>query len=234
VDGCDFILIVGGRIDPIVANWREFAPNAVKAVVDIDEAEVYKLSPDIHFCLDSAYFFREMMKLEWRKPPAPVPPKPLRGPAPNTVYAFVEEMRKRVSPDDIIVPPCAGNVQELWYLYAANGGFPIRMYGNWTLGSMGYSLPYAVGLAVATGKKTWAIEGDGSMALNAHCLETIAQYDLPVEVYVLENEGYQSIRQSQLKHFGEAEERMMLPYYDKWNFVHYVEVDPNENKYAQN
>jgi len=71
------------------------------------------------------------------------------------------------------------------------------------LGSMGLSLPTAIGAAAALGKPVVCVEGDGGLMLNVQELLTIqANPDLPLSVIVMNNGGYQSIIQSQKRAFG--------------------------------
>ncbi len=68
--------------------------------------------------------------------------------------------------------------------------------------SMGYDLPAAIGAAVARGgKRVICLAGDGSLQLNIQELQTIVHNGLPVKLFVLNNEGYVSIRLSQRNMF---------------------------------
>jgi acetolactate synthase-1/2/3 large subunit len=69
---------------------------------------------------------------------------------------------------------------------------------------MGYDLPAALGAAVAReGKRVICLAGDGSIQLNIQELQTIAHHRLPVKIFVLNNGGYLSIRQTQSNFFGQ-------------------------------
>ena len=68
---------------------------------------------------------------------------------------------------------------------------------------MGYDLPAAIGAAVAReGKRVICLAGDGSLQLNIQELQTLAANKLPVKLFVLNNNGYLSIRTSQKGFFG--------------------------------
>jgi len=68
---------------------------------------------------------------------------------------------------------------------------------------MGYSLPAAIGISVATNKgRVIALTGDGSFQQNLQELQTLIEYDLPVKLFVLNNDGYESIRVSQKNYFN--------------------------------
>lgn len=76
-----------------------------------------------------------------------------------------------------------------------------RLLTNYTCGSMGYDIPAALGAAVATKRKIYCITGDGSIMMNLQELQTIVQYDLPVNVVVFSNDGYNAIRQTSKNFF---------------------------------
>ena len=63
---------------------------------------------------------------------------------------------------------------------------------------MGFGVPAAIGACIASGgKRTIVIEGDGGFAMNTQELEVIRRLDLPIKIFVLDNNGYGSIRNSQ-------------------------------------
>jgi acetolactate synthase-1/2/3 large subunit len=67
---------------------------------------------------------------------------------------------------------------------------------------MGYDLPAAIGAAIGRrGKRVICIAGDGSVQMNLQELQTIVHYALPISIFVLNNGGYLSIRQSQANFF---------------------------------
>ncbi len=79
-----------------------------------------------------------------------------------------------------------------------------RFIINSAVASMGYGLPAAVGLCVAGGKKdTICLEGDGSIMMNLQELQTIVTNKLPVKVFLINNNGYHSIRITQNNLFKE-------------------------------
>ena len=69
---------------------------------------------------------------------------------------------------------------------------------------MGYDLPAAIGAAVASGKKVWCVTGDGSVMMNLQELQTVRQYDLPIDLVIFNNGGYGAIRQTSKNFFDGA------------------------------
>ncbi len=79
-----------------------------------------------------------------------------------------------------------------------------RLYTNSGCASMGYDLPAAIGAYYALGaKRIICLAGDGSIMMNLQELQTIAGLNLPIKVFVLNNDGYHSIRQTQQNYFAD-------------------------------
>jgi acetolactate synthase-1/2/3 large subunit len=76
-----------------------------------------------------------------------------------------------------------------------------RLISNSGSASMGYDLPAAIGVAVASGKRAICLAGDGSLQMNVQELATVVGNNLPVKIFVLNNNGYLSIRQTQTGFF---------------------------------
>ncbi len=77
-----------------------------------------------------------------------------------------------------------------------------RVITNYNAGSMGYDLPEAAGVAVASGKQVICVTGDGSVMMNLQELETIKYNKLPVKVVIFSNHGYGAIRQTCKNYFN--------------------------------
>lgn len=120
----------------------------------------------------------------------------------TNVYAFIKELSKRLPEGQINV---VGNgsacvVGSHGYVIKKNQRFII----NSAIASMGYDLPAAVGLSVANpGKDIVLVTGDGSIQMNIQELQTIIHHKMPIKIFVINNNGYHSIRQTQSNFFGE-------------------------------
>jgi acetolactate synthase-1/2/3 large subunit len=78
-----------------------------------------------------------------------------------------------------------------------------RFIVNSAMASMGYDLPAAVGACVSSGlRDTVCITGDGSIQMNIQELQTIVTNDLPIKIFVINNDGYHSMRQTQTNLFN--------------------------------
>lgn len=117
------------------------------------------------------------------------------------LYDFISALNEASSPKDIINPGASGTASNIiWQTWKVKKGQ--RFCTNFVLGEMGATLPYSIGLALATGKRIIHIEGDGGFQMNIQELETVRRLNLPIIMFIINNNGYASIRSSQQKHFG--------------------------------
>lgn len=78
-----------------------------------------------------------------------------------------------------------------------------RMANNSAIASMGYGLPAAIGTCIGGGRReTVCLEGDGSIMMNLQELQTIITNQLPIKIFLINNNGYHSIRITQTNLFG--------------------------------
>jgi acetolactate synthase I/II/III large subunit len=219
----DWIAVIGARLDlPQVGfNYPAFAREAKKIIVDIDQAEINKLDMDIDVpvCADASDFIREFTgqsnKLkekvrgewitkcsEWKnKYPVVLPEYKKSNDYINT-YHLVDVLSEVMSADDVLVPGSSGSCSEIT-LQAFRVKEGQRILNNPGLGAMGFGLPASIGACIASGgKKTITIIGDGGLQHNIQDLETIARLRLPIKLFILNNNGYASIRTMQANHFN--------------------------------
>jgi len=114
-------------------------------------------------------------------------------------YYFIEKLIEMLDDDDIIVSD-AGSAY-----YAVSQGIKIRQKQRYitsgALATMGYTLPASIGISLATKKRVIGITGDGSFQFNIQELQTLINYKIPVKLFILNNDGYLSIRFTQERYF---------------------------------
>lgn len=120
---------------------------------------------------------------------------------PVDLYQFIQALNEASLHTDIINPSASGMtaniILQTWKVKKGQ-----RFCTNFVLGEMGAGLPYSIGAALATGKRVIHIEGDGGFQLNIQELETVRRLNLPIIMFIINNNGYHSIRLSQQKAFG--------------------------------
>ncbi|HMG84850.1 MAG TPA: thiamine pyrophosphate-binding protein [Terracidiphilus sp.] len=221
----DFLLAIGVRLDFAITGYapQNLAREAHKVAVDIDPAELKKLHPYLQqpICSDAKSFLTELLSqgssirrsdrsawdnrcAEW-KTRYPVVTEEHRKPEGRvSIFHLAEIIGTEVGTEDKLVVGNSGSAIEI-YLLACPTPHSQRLYHTAGLGAMGYAVPMAIAVSIANpGREVIAIDGDGGFMFNIQELETIRRLRLPIKFFVLNNEGYASIRASQRAYFGQA------------------------------
>ncbi|MBV6396471.1 MAG: Acetolactate synthase large subunit [Anaerolineales bacterium] len=222
VQNSDALLILGSRLNIRQTGYafKSFARAAFKIWVDVDAAELQRptVQPDMPIVCDAKAFLDEVERqlddwdgvrfkhwLAWCKErqdryPAVLPKQRAFHDAINP-YRFMEALFDRLQEDDAIV---TGNATACIVSFqVAKIKFGQRLFSNSGSASMGYDLPAAIGAAVARGgQRVVCLAGDGSLQMNIQELQTVVHYQLPIKLFILNNNGYLSIRASQKGFFG--------------------------------
>ncbi|MBQ2106661.1 MAG: thiamine pyrophosphate-binding protein, partial [Lachnospiraceae bacterium] len=141
---------------------------------------------------------------EWKvKYPVVQPKHYAAGPdQPANIYAAMNEIGLRAKEGQITVvgngSPCVAG----GHCYQMKPGQ--RFISNSAIASMGYDLPAAIGACVADHTQDIILmTGDGSIQMNIQELQTIIHHKMPIKIFLINNGGYHSIRQTQRTHFGQ-------------------------------
>jgi acetolactate synthase I/II/III large subunit len=221
VQNADLLLVLGSRLNIrlVSYNWENFARAAYKIIVDIDAAELKKptLKPDLPIHADLAQFLPLLDKatgdwkplhggwLAWCKERLArfpvVLPEYWESADPVNPYCFNEVLFDALAENDIVV--CADGTACVTAFQAAKIKPGQRLFHNSGAAPMGYDLPAAIGAALARPgvKRIICLAGDGSIMMNLQELQTIVGHRMPIKVFVLNNGGYHSIRQTQMAYF---------------------------------
>jgi acetolactate synthase-1/2/3 large subunit len=223
VQNADVLLIIGTcmNIRQVSYNYSEFAKHAYRIQVDVDPLELKKPITDLDLpiisdakifletlgeCINSEGWVKKHEKwLNWCKErlikyPAVLPEQRIYKGAINPYY-FIETLFDCLEEDDVVV---VGNGSAcVMSFQAAKIKMGQRLFSNSGSASMGYELPAVIGAAIASnGNRVICLAGDGSIQMNLQELQTIYRYQLNIKVFVLNNNGYLSIRTTQKNFFG--------------------------------
>jgi len=216
VQNSDLILAIGARLNirAVSYNWEYFGRKATKIAVDIDENELRKhtLKIDIPVCADAGKFINVLAGAvkekyeypEWldqcrryRKDFPTIIPERQSAEEKVDSYNFFDVLSECAQENSVFVlgngTACVSSYQSL------------RLKGNQRIvvnsgcASMGYDLPAAIGSFYGAGKNVpiICVTGDGSIQMNIQELQTIIHNQLPIKLFVLNNDGYISIRNTQ-------------------------------------
>lgn len=119
----------------------------------------------------------------------------------TNIYAFFHEMTSRLKEGAKLV--VSVGTSRVAGSQSAVIKKRTRFITNPNTASMGYGLPAAIGVFRAAKAEVICVTGEGSLQMNLQELQTIVQNRLPIKIFVINNEGYHSIRQTQMNFFGE-------------------------------
>lgn len=224
VQNSDLVLAIGTRISIRQTGYSfdTWARAAKVIMVDIDRAEMKKhtIHVDVPVWADAKDFMEAMCRavdrqpekgsqpvfggqawrdkcVAWkRKYPATLPRHWEENGETANVFAAIKHI-STVLPEESLTAvsngACCVVGHQNWVIKKGT-----RFIINSAIASMGYGLPAAIGLCVAGGRKpTVCMEGDGSIMMNLQELQTIVTNRLPIKVFLINNNGYHSIRITQ-------------------------------------
>lgn len=230
----DLLLIVGCRMPVSVTgyNYKHFARDAKIVVVDIDKEEhskdTIKIDKFVH--MDAKEFLNNMdinslnisewssKCLQWREK-WPICLDENDGDERVNLYYFMDRLNKLKRYDDVVVAD-AGSA---FYVCAQSTYIKEkqRYITSSSQGDMGFTLPACIGVSLAKGGDVIGISGDGSLPFNVQELQTIVHHNLPIKLFVWNNDAYLSIKNTQDKFFSgrkigtNAESGISLPSINK-------------------
>ncbi len=213
VQNADLLLILGSRlsIPNIGYDTKAFSPNSIKIMVDIDPNEIYKSTLHINGPIieDLKVFFDKMLsKLTQRaigvdgwnnelsqlkyNNDVVLDEDHKTEPYKINSYHFIEELGKQLKDNHIVVTDMGTAFTCTMQALKMNG--KARLFTSSGTASMGYGLPAAIGAWIADPtKEIILIAGDGGFQMNIQELQTLAQYRIPIKMFILDNNGYLAI-----------------------------------------
>lgn len=221
VQNADLVLSVGCRLScrQVGYNVHSWAREAFVIMVDIDKYELQKPSIHVEFPIqadakeflekldvaleESLHLHEEWLNTcrDWKKKYPVVTEKHYSNEGLANAYCFLNEVSRRAREDQTIVL-ANGTVEAC--LHAIYIKEHTRLICNSGAASMGYDLPAAIGACFAIGKKDLiCLSGDGSIQMNLQELQTIVFHKLPIKIFVVNNQGYHSMRQTEGNLFPE-------------------------------
>ena len=226
LQNCDLLLVLGARLDMAITGYapQNLAREAHKVAVDIDPAELGKLAPHLQqpIVADCKAFLVELLAqlkavtldhkrwAEWNrraevwKTRYDVVTDEHRVPSGQvSIYNLAEVIGTESKRSDKLVSGSSGSGIEI-FLLACPTRAGQRLFHTAGLGSMGYGLPMSIAVCIGSGNApTILVDGDGGFQFNIQELETVSRLQLPIKFFILNNDGYASIRASQKAYFGD-------------------------------
>ncbi|MEO8502780.1 MAG: thiamine pyrophosphate-binding protein [Acidobacteriota bacterium] len=226
VQNCDLLIALGTRLAIPQMGYvqKEFARAARKVVIEIDPAELAKLdpAPDLSVCGDVGAFLRALLAelaaapanraartgwvercARWRREYPPVTDEhrlPVAGKINS--YDFIDQLSDALAPDDVIVTDMGTSLTCTHAAIRLQDGQ--RLVTSTGLGEMGFGLPGAIGASLGAPERRVVFVGtEGSLMMNLQELQTVIHLQLPLKIFILNNNGYLTIRHTEQALFGD-------------------------------
>jgi acetolactate synthase-1/2/3 large subunit len=222
VQNADLILAIGARMNirAVSYNWEYFAREAKIISIDIDKAELCKktINVDLKIKTDAKIFINELLKKVKEENMPSYEDWIEKCNQYKRKYPMIEEKRKKIK-DYVdsynffnVLSKVLKNNKNIYVL--GNGTACVSAYQSLQIytndrvvvnsgcASMGYDLPAAIGACIGGKQEVVCVTGDGSLQMNIQELQTIIHNNLPIKLFVLNNEGYISIRNTQNNFFN--------------------------------
>lgn len=221
VQEADLLIVLGSRLNVKMTGYNisGFTPNAKKIFVDIDPNEInkHKFNIDLFIESDLKEFLTQIDKKipslnidRWRSQVKQLRseqiyyyPKHINMDKYASAYYFTDRLKEYAGTRPIITSDGSAHVVTLQTYQLKQHQ---RLFTNVGCASMGYGLPAAIGASfVDKTQDIICLEGDGSLQMNIQELQTIKHYKLPIKLFVINNDGYLSIKITQESFFGGKE-----------------------------
>ena len=219
ISECDLLIAIGARFDDrVTGKLEDFASQAQIVHIDIDPAEIGKNKiPNLAILGDVKKVLQELLKLSLNE----------TNYDKNQTRFWLERIEKWKKTYPLIVPQIEGHLSPQQVITKVANLMPeayfttdVGQHQMWAaqflkverrkwlssagLGTMGYGLPAAIGAQVAfPNDKVICISGDASIQMNIQELGTIAQYNLPIKLIILNNKWQGMVRQWQQSYYEE-------------------------------
>ncbi len=223
VQKCDLLIVLGSRMSTAQVGYMDelFSVSSKKIYVDISKKELNKktFKADFKINQDVKKFLEEINKelikkfkyknnfetwrdrvlyLKNRYKTVLEHQKKVRNY--TNSFRFVDQLCKQLQNKDIVVTDMGTSFT--CTMQAFNSKDSQRLFTSSGLASMGYGLPASIGACFGSNKnRVICIAGDGGLMFNLQELQTIVHYNLPIKIFLIDNDGYLTQKLMQIKNF---------------------------------
>jgi acetolactate synthase-1/2/3 large subunit len=212
IQNSDLVLILGARLNVRQTGGEPhtFAPQAKKIQIDLEGLEKASVKINLPIKANLRTFFDILLALDlspldieaWRKRVdiyrehfSEVLPEYYNQEDVVNVYVFMKYLSGIVPAQVPVITDCGGNL--IWTMQAYNVKENQRVFSNMGLSSMGYSLAASIGVCFANNRKpVVCIIGDGGLQVHIQELQVIKYHNLPIKIFVVNNQSYGIIKQT--------------------------------------
>jgi acetolactate synthase-1/2/3 large subunit len=219
VQQADLLLVIGSRLSiPVTGyNSKDFAPDSVKIMVDLDYNEIHKHTLKIDYPVvgDITDFVSELaskrnnpirhewieLVRSWKEKLSVFDENHIRDSGAVNSFDFIQHLGTCLQPNDVVVTDMGTSFTCTMQALRHTG--QDRLFTSSALCSMGFGLPGAIGAYMADPeRRVICIAGDGGFQMNIQELQTVIHNKLPIKIIILNNNGLLAISLMQDNLFG--------------------------------
>ena len=220
IQSCDLLIVLGSRLSVPITGYqiKNFSPKSKKIYVDIDKKEIVKrgIKIDMAVKTDVGFFIKKINSFLKRK--KEVNKKKWNNELKNlkkslnedgfykreknyvNSFNFINALSKNLKGNDIIVTDMGTSFTCTMQTFKIKKNQ--RLFTSSGIAAMGFGLPGLIGSYYGDKKKTpICITGDGGIMFNLQELHTIKNYKIPAKIFILNNDGYLTMKLMQRKNF---------------------------------
>ena len=200
IDKSDCVITLGSRLEPRQTGYNVslFAPEAKIIRVDIDESEFNRTinsnTINVNICLSdfisSCIISEKIVHKQWLQKCTQVK-KLLEGVDVCIANEYIKALSDLFIEDGKVFLDVGKN--ELWGAQSVSIKSNTEVFMSGGFGSMGYSLPAAIGACFETKKPTYSFNGDGGIQMNIQEFQTVVKNQLPIKIIVINNHALANV-----------------------------------------
>jgi acetolactate synthase-1/2/3 large subunit len=224
IEGADLIIVLGSRLSVPQTGYKTkvFAQKVKKIIIDISRSElnknkfskvILKHQSDLNVFLKIANKYFEGRKIKqfkkwvgllnyWKNKYPVMEKKYLKEKNGINSFHFIDSLSKSLKGNETIVTDMGTSFTCTMQGFKIKNYNGQRLFTSSGLAAMGFGLPGAIGGYFAEKKSNIiCITGDGGLMFNIQELQTVSHYKIPMKIFILENQGYLTMKIMQKKNF---------------------------------
>ncbi len=225
VQDCDVLLTLGTSLHAQTTGYdqKQFATKAFKIEVDTDEAILHRQRGfvDLQIHSDVRSFLRQLSAASaawdsapfaswrdtcagWKKDFAVMKePHIIEDAGPVNLYDVADTLSDVLTGEETVITDAGCSFYVMGQAFRLKGSERYIVSG--AMGAMGYAVPAGIGVCAASPKKTAVcVTGDGALQVNMQELQTLKHENANLKIFIINNDGYASIRSTQRSFFAGA------------------------------
>jgi acetolactate synthase-1/2/3 large subunit len=222
VQSSDLLIVLGSRMSTAQVGYMDemFSPKSKRIYVEISKKELMKktFKSDVKINMNVKDFLKDLNQIfgsrkfvgnfeKWtfrvnllKQKYQTINEHKKKVSGYTNSFRFIDNLSKKLKSGDVVVTDMGTSFTCTMQAFRSKANQ--RLFTSSGLASMGYGLPATIGACIGVNKKrAVCVTGDGGLMFNIQEFQTIRHYNLPVKIFVIDNEGYLTQKLMQIKNF---------------------------------